>query len=66
MYAQKLLVQDCREGQGTKRLEACLIHALGVLVFAFSLKREVVSQVSALVVSAEEEERGRIANLEAP
>jgi hypothetical protein len=66
MYAQELLVQDRREGQGTERLDARLIHALGVLVLTFRLEREVVSQMPALVVSAEEEERVRVANLESP
>jgi hypothetical protein len=66
VYAQELLVQDRREGQGTERFEACLVHALGVLVLAFCLKREVVGQVPALVVSTEEEERVWVTNLEAP
>jgi hypothetical protein len=66
VYAQELLVQDRRKGQGTERLEACLVHALGVLVLAFGLEREVVGQVPALVVSAEKEERVWVANLEAP
>lgn len=56
MYAQELLVQDRRKGQGTERLDTCVVHAFGVLVLAFSLKREVVGQVAALVVSTEEEE----------
>ena len=56
MYAQELLVQDRRKGQGTERLDACVVHALGVLVLAFGLEGEVVGQVSALVVSTEEEE----------
>jgi len=55
VYAQKLLVQDRREGQRAERLEAGLVHALGVFVLALGLEREVVGQSSALVVATEEE-----------
>jgi hypothetical protein len=66
VYAQKLLVHDRGEWEGAKRLQACFVHALGVLVLAFSLEREVVGQVTALMVAAEEEERIWIPDLEGP
>jgi hypothetical protein len=66
VYAQELLVHDRGEGQGAKRLDTCVVHALGVLVLAFGLEREVVGQVAALMVATEEEERVRIPDLEGP
>lgn len=54
MYAQELLVHDGRQWQGTERLHTCIVHFLGVFVLAFQLEGEVVCQMSAFVVSAEE------------
>jgi hypothetical protein len=66
VYAQKLFVHDRREGQRAEGLEACVVHALGVLVLALCLEGEVVGQVTTLVVSAEEEEGVRVPDLEGP
>ena len=66
MYAQKLLVHDRGEGKGAKRLQTRFVHALGVLVLAFGLEREVVGQVAAFMVAAKEEERVWIPDLEGP
>jgi len=38
MYAKIPVVQDRNEGQRAERLEASLVHALRVLVFAFYLE----------------------------
>jgi hypothetical protein len=51
----------CAEG-----LEACVVHALGVLVLALCLEGEVVGEVMTPVVSAEEEERVRVLDLKGP
>jgi hypothetical protein len=66
MDAQKLFVHDRGERQRAERLEARLIYAFGVLVLALDLECEVIGQVPALVVSAEEEERVGVPNLESP
>ena len=66
VYAQKLFVHDRPKGQHAGRLDACVVHTLGVLVLALCLEGEVVGQVTTLVVSAEEEERVRVADLERP
>jgi hypothetical protein len=34
MYAEKLLVHDCRQRKGTERVHACFINTFGILVLA--------------------------------
>jgi predicted nucleic acid-binding protein len=64
--AQELLVHDRGEWQRAERFDARVVYTLGVLVLALELKRKIICQVPALVISAEEEERVRVPNLERP
>lgn len=66
MYTQELLVHDSRQGQGAERVHACFIHGFRVLVLALELECEVVSQVSALVVAAQQPERVGVPDLQRP
>jgi len=66
VYAQKLLFHDCCEGKRAERLEASFVHALGVFMLALILEREVVGQLSTLMVATEEEKGVWIPNLEGP
>lgn len=66
MNAQELLVHDSSQGQTAERLHASLVNGFRVLVFAFQLEGEVVCQVTALVVSAEQPEGFGVVNLEGP
>jgi hypothetical protein len=66
VYAQELLVHDCSQGQCAERVHACFVDGLGVLVLALELECEVISQMSAFVVSAEQPERVRVPNLQRP
>lgn len=52
--AQKLLVHDGRKRQSAERLHARLVHSLRVLVLTLELEGEVISQVAALVVAAQQ------------
>lgn len=54
MNAQELLVHYSGQRQGTERLHASLVDSLGVFVLAFELEGEVISQMPAFMVSAEE------------
>ena len=54
MNAQELLVHDCRQWQGAKRLHAGIVYLLGVFVLAFQLECEVVGQMPALMISTKE------------
>ena len=56
MDTKKLLVHDGCQGQGAEGFHNSIVELLGILVLAFELEGEVVGQVPALVVSAEEEE----------
>lgn len=53
MDAEELLVHDGSEGKGTKGLGASLVDSLGILVLALDLEGEVISQMTALVITAE-------------
>jgi beta-lactam-binding protein with PASTA domain len=66
VYTQKLLVHDCCQRQCTERVHAGLIHGLRVLVLALKLECEVISQVPAFVVSAQQPERIRVPDFEGP
>jgi hypothetical protein len=37
MYAEKLLVHNCRQRKGTERLHACFINTFGILVLAYDM-----------------------------
>lgn len=66
MNAQELLVHDRRQRQATERLHAGLVDGLGVLVLALELEGEVIGQVAALVVAAQQPEGLGIVDLERP
>jgi hypothetical protein len=66
VYAQELLVHDRSQRQCAERVHAGLVDGLGVLVLAFELECEVISQMSAFVVSAEQPKRVRVPNLQGP
>lgn len=66
MDAEKLLVHDSSEGQAAKGFDTGLVDGLGVLVLALELKGEVVGQMTALVVAAQQPERLGVVNLERP
>jgi hypothetical protein len=63
---QKLLVHNSGQGKGAERVHASLVDGLGVLVLALELKSEVISQMAALVVSAEQPERVGVPDLQRP
>lgn len=42
MYAQKLLVHDCCERQGTERIHTSFVYPFGILMLTFELERKVV------------------------
>ena len=56
MYAQELFVHDCGEGKAAERVHAGFVDPVAVLVLALELEGEVVGQMPALVIAAEEEE----------
>jgi hypothetical protein len=66
VYAQELLVHNGRQGQCAERVHACLINGFRVLVLALELECEVVGQMPALVVSAEQPERVGVPDLQRP
>jgi hypothetical protein len=66
VYAQELLVHDRCQRQCAERVHACFIDLLGVLVFTLELKCEVVGQMPALVVSAEEPKRVGVPDFQRP
>ncbi len=66
MYAQKLFVHDCSQGQRAEGLHACVVDSLAVLVLTFELKGEIVGQVATLVVSSKQPQRLRVPNLQRP
>jgi hypothetical protein len=66
VYAEELLVHDGSQRQCAERVHACFVNGLGVLVLALELEGEVISQMPALVVPAEEPERVRVPDLQRP
>jgi DNA recombination-dependent growth factor C len=63
---QKLLIHNGGQGKGAERVHASLVDGLGVLVLALELESEVISQMTALVVSAEQPERVGVPDLQRP
>jgi DNA recombination-dependent growth factor C len=63
---QKLLVHNSGQGKGAESVHASLVDGLGVLVLALELESEVISQMTALVVSAEQPERVGVPDLQRP
>lgn len=66
MYAEKLLVHDGCQWQRAKSLHTGIVHLVRIFVLAFEFEGEVVGQMSALVVAAEQPQRVGIPNLEGP
>lgn len=66
MYAQELLVHDSSEREGAERVHARFIDPVGVLVLALQLECEVIREMSALVISSEQEERIGVPDLQRP
>ena len=52
MDAKKLLVHDGRQGQRAEGLHTSVVDLLGVFVFTFKLKGEVIGQMAAFVISS--------------
>jgi hypothetical protein len=66
MYTQELLVHDRGQRQSAEGVHAGFVDGLGILVLAFELECEVISQMSAFVVAAEQPERVRVPDLQRP
>jgi hypothetical protein len=66
VYTQELLVHDRSQRQCAERVHACFIYCLRVLVLALELECEVISQMSAFVVSTEQPERVWVPDLQGP
>jgi hypothetical protein len=66
VYAQELLVHDGRQRQCAERVHACLVNGFRVFVLALELECEVVGQMPALVVAAEQPERVGVPDLQRP
>jgi hypothetical protein len=64
--AQELLVHDGSQRERAKRVHAGFVDSFGVLVLALELEGEVVGQMPALVVSAEQPERVGVPDLQRP
>lgn len=54
MNTQKLLVHDRCKRQCAERIHARFVDPLGVLVFTLKLEREIVCQMPAFVIPAEQ------------
>jgi hypothetical protein len=66
VYAQELLVHDRSQGQCAERVHTGFVDSFRVFVLALELECEVISQMSAFVVSTEQPERVRVPDLERP
>jgi hypothetical protein len=55
--AEKLLVHDGSQRQAAEGFHASLVHLFGILVLALELEGEIVGQMPAFVVAAEQPER---------
>ena len=66
MYTQELFVHDRCERQCTEGLHTSFIHSLRVLVLALQLESKVISQMTALVVSAQQPQCVGIPDLQGP
>jgi hypothetical protein len=66
MNAEKLFVHDSSKRKRAKRLHAGFVYLFGVLVLAFQLESEVVSQVAAFVVAAEKPQGVGVPDLQRP
>lgn len=64
MHAEEATVDDGRNGERAERLDARFVHLFAVLVEALLLKGEVLSEVTAFVVSTEQHYPRRIPDLE--
>jgi DNA recombination-dependent growth factor C len=63
---QKLLVHNRSQRKGAESVHASFVDSLGVLVLALELESEVISQMTALVISAEQPERVGIPDFQRP
>jgi hypothetical protein len=54
MDAKKLFVHDRSQRQSTERIHTSFVNLLRVFVLALQLEREVVCQMSTLMVTAQE------------
>lgn len=66
MYTQKLLVHNGSQRQGAEGVHAGIVDLLRVFVFAFELEREVVCEMSTLMIAAQQPQCVGIPNLERP
>ena len=63
---QKLLIHDRGQRKGAESVHAGFVYSLGVLVLALELEGEVIRQMAAFVVSAEQPKRVGIPDLQRP
>lgn len=66
VYTQELLVHDGSERKRAEGVHAGFVDSLGVLVLAFELECEVIGQMTAFVVAAEQPERVGVPDLQGP
>ena len=66
VYTQELLIHNGGQGQRAERLHTCVADFFRVFVFAFEFEGEIVCQMPALMVSAEEPQSVGIPDLERP
>lgn len=60
MNAQELLIHESSQWQAVERVHARVVHSLRVFDLALLLEREILGQVTTLVVAAQQEERVRV------
>lgn len=66
MDTEELLVHDRRERQGAERLHAGIVDLFRILVFTLQLEGEIVRQMAALMVSAQQPKGLWVPNLQRP
>ena len=66
MNTEELLVHHSGERKTAEGFHAGFVDGLAVLVFAFELEREVVGEMTALVVSSKEKDGIGVVDLEGP
>lgn len=66
MHAEELFVHDRDQRKSVKSVHALVVNFLVVLDDAFLAESEMLSQMATFVIASKEEDRIRVADLEAP
>lgn len=66
MYAEELLVHDCRQRQCAERLHTSVVYLFRIFVLALEFEGEVIGQMSTLVVTSQKPQCVGIPYLERP